>query len=264
MVEKKSTEKPELSIQERIDAHKEGSGLFCVVQGARFSGKTTLVGTLPGKTLLVQAAKVETNSRSARKLASDLGNDLSICKFVDLDDLIDIIEKFKTSDLWDHLYIDGMSAISDMLYDRDDIQKLLAAGKSDKTWGAYRLLGSELVKFILGCKDVVDTTAKNIFVTLATKEKKNSDGEVIEMQIACKGNVGIETINKVCPNVLPLRRIEDEEGESVRQMIIRTHDVYEARIDGILDTNTQIPAVLGNPSLDSFLKLAKAAMKNKK
>ena len=48
--------------------------LFCVVAGPRLGGKTTIAGTLPGKTLLLQAAVLESGSRSALKLARERGN----------------------------------------------------------------------------------------------------------------------------------------------------------------------------------------------
>jgi len=244
-------EKKKLSIKERVAQHKSNKGNFCCVMGARLGGKTTLAGTLKEPTLLLQAARLETNSKSALKLASENGYKLDVISFSSLDELAEIFEEFKESKEYKNLYIDSLSAIGDLVYDRPDIQKLL----NKDVWQGYRTLGSEIVNFILKCKDFVDNSDKNVFLTLALKEKTDNQGFVTKLDLIMKGNMSLEMLQKVCPNIICLFREEDEECNSIRKMAIRSHDVYNSRIDGILDSCEKIPAVV-TPDLELFLKVA--------
>ena len=74
-----------MSVLSRLIAQKaEDKKLFAVVAARRLGGKTTLAGTLPGTTLMLQAAVLESGSNSAKQLAEQRGNKLVVASFTSL------------------------------------------------------------------------------------------------------------------------------------------------------------------------------------
>lgn len=214
----------------RVSAANENLGIFGVVASERLGGKSTLAGTLPGKTLMLQAAVLETGSKSAKALAKKLGNQLDIVDFIDLEDLVGLIKDFETSD-YDNLYIDGISAVTEMKYYTDEVQRAM---KKDN-WGAFRMIGDSVRAFIKLAKAAATDHGKRVFITLALAPKRDANGNLTELVPQCKGNVAISEISRLCPIFVTLRTRYNEEGELMREMVTKSDDVYPGRLDTLLD-----------------------------
>lgn len=234
----------------RVNKADANKSLFGVVASERLGGKSTLAGTLPGRTLMLQAAVLETGSKSAKALAKRLGNHLDIVDFEDLDDLVGLIREFETSD-YDNLYIDGISAVTEMKYYTDEVQRKLKADN----WGAFRMIGDSVRAFIKMAKGAATDHGKRAFVTLALAPKRDANGMLTALDPQCKGNVAINEISRLCPVFVTLRTRYNEEGELVREMVTKSDDIYPGRIDLLLDDEN--PGVMA-ADLSKLLELVEA------
>ena len=221
-----------MSIKARLAKQEAAHGVFAVVGGQRLDGKSTLAGTLPGKTLLLQAGELETGSGSALALAAELGNDLQVLTFRSFGDLVEVLSDSELAE-FDNIYVDGISAINEMRYDCDDVQKVM----KKNIWDAFRLIGDDLRKVLREMKLLTMNHGINVFVTLAYKAKTNADGNVSSLEPDVKGNVTIAEIQRLCPTVLAIRKTFDEDGNIGREILTQSDDVYPARMETFLDHN---------------------------
>lgn len=210
----------------------KSQGVFGVVAGARVSGKSTIPGTLPGKTLMLQADLLETGSNSALKLAKKLGNDLVVLEFKSYGELVEVLQDPDITE-FDNVYIDGLSAITDQLYTSESIQKTI----KKNVWDGFRDLWQDTTNLLLLAKKL--SVKQNVFFTLAVKEKFDRDGSLIAIEPVTKGNATIEEVKKLCPTIVftVASSSTDEEGHTTikRQLVTSYLGVYSARIDSLLD-----------------------------
>lgn len=228
-----------MGILSQLAAKEKEAGIFAVVAGARTSGKSTIPGTLPGKTLMLQAALLETGSKSASNLAKELGNDLTVISFEDCVQLVSILEDPDVGN-FDNIYIDGLSAVTDMLFNSPEVKK----STKKNTWDGFRDLWVAATDLLLMAKGMA--TTHNVFFSLAVKEKYDSSGMLIAIEPEVKGNATIGSIQKLCPTILYTiaENYEDEEGvlHVDRKLITSYRGVYAGRIDSLLDN--QNPGVI--------------------
>lgn len=222
--------------------------LFAIVAGPRLAGKTTIAGTLPGKTVLLQAAVLESGSRSAAKLAAKRGNTLVTDGYV-FTDLVDFWPKLQAayeSDA-DHIYIDGYSAINDMRWGMDDMQRLA----TNDQWKAFGKHGQEMVNTLRKIKEY-SYGDKNVFVTCALKVEVAANG-VADVKLECRGKMAVTEISKIGEAVLTIVKQPTEQG--MKRVIVTNSDgTWPGRIDGVLDDDN--PNVTG-PDLSEVLALLK-------
>jgi len=218
-----------MGIRDRLGIE-QSKGKFFLVGGQRLDGKTTIAGTLKGKTLLVQADLLEAGAGSAEALAVKNGNQLDVISFSSIPELYDIIKDPELQS-YDNLYVDGVSAINELITMRDDFQKM----SKKNIWDAFRLLGEEMTKLMLSLKNVAREYPINVGVTLAYK-LKDSNG-LLSLEPDVKGNVTISQIQKLVPIVLGVRKKFDEEGNMKRVLVTKSDELYPARIDSLLDEN---------------------------
>ena len=221
-----------MGIKDRIAAEQQAKGKFFLVGGQRLDGKSTLGGTLRGKTLFLQADLLETGSSSAAALAESLGNKLDVLSFTDMNDLLSIM-KDKEALQYDNIYVDGLSAINEQVSVRDDFKKASRAN----IWDAFRLLGDEMRRFLLEAKKLTREHKINVGVTLAYKLKDTNGTTSLEPDV--KGNVTISEIQRLVPIVLAVRKKFDEEGNLKRVLVTKSDELYPARIDSVLDGNNK-------------------------
>lgn len=224
-----------MSVLARLIAQKsEDKKLFAVVAGRRLSGKTTLAGTLPGKTLLLQAAVLESGSNSAKQLSEQRGNELVVASFTSLPELVEVLKELKTDTEFTSVYIDGLSAMTDMKYSEPDMQRLI---KKDN-WGAFREIGQAVSDAILLAKELTYAdkakSPKSVFITVAIDNKTDANGNVIDVTLVAKGNKALSEITKLGEAVLTLVMVNTEEG-SKRSILTKSAEQYPARIDTLLD-----------------------------
>ncbi len=214
----------------------EGKKLFCVVAGPRLGGKTTLSGTLPGKTLLLQAAVLESGSASAVSLAERNGFQLDVVNFTNTDELLAVLKELETDTEYDSVYVDGLSAITEQKLRDPKIAKAIKVN----VWDGYRELGEAASEIILQLKALTYSEKakkpKDAFLTCALKIKQDKAGNVIDVELEAKGNVAVSAVTKLgeaVVTVLPAQKGENG-VEIPNRLITKTTDFWPGRIDGLL------------------------------
>jgi hypothetical protein len=226
--------------------------LFAVVAGPRLGGKSTLAGTLPGKTLMLQASVLESGSDSAKDLASRNKAELIVGDFSTIDELTSLIKELRDDTTFDHVYVDGLSAITEMLL---KTPKVAAALKAN-VWEGYRIVGDMVTEILLTLKELTyegkAKKPKNVFVTAALKVKQ--EGNTVDVELETKGKVAVSQVTKLGEAVLTvLPPIKTENGDTGHRLLTKSDDMWPGRIDGLLaDKN---PAVIAPADLSKVLKL---------
>ena len=228
-----------MGILDKIKESRSEEGVFAVVAGLRLSGKSTLAGTLKGKTIMLQAKTLETGSKSALQLAKKNKNKLDIASFESLAELIELMEEVKAMD-YDTVYIDGLSAVNEMKYFSPEVQKII----KKNVWDGYRELGDSLRRFLLFAKEL--STKKDVILTLALDPKFDANGSLVEAKVALKGNVTINEVTRLCPVVISVTSGYNDKDELVRKLLTKGDGVLPGRIDSILDEDnpSELPADL--------------------
>jgi hypothetical protein len=225
--------------------------MFGIIGGLRLSGKSTIAGTLPGKTLMLQASVLESGSQSAEMLAKKLGNSLQVLNFNSLGELIEIIAELKADTEFDNVYVDGLSAVTEMKLK----DPMTAALIKKSVWDGYRELGDFVTDVLLQLKELTYASsvkkAKNVFMTCALTSKQDKAGNVIDVSLDVRGNVAVTSVTKLGECVATVYLRQTEEGQE-RVLLTKTFDYWPGRIDGILDEDNPgiIPA-----DLSQLLKL---------
>jgi hypothetical protein len=245
-----------MSILDRVNNKSpKGKKLFGIVAGARLAGKTTLVGTLPGKTLLLQATIHESGSESAVALAKKSGNQLDVVNFDSITDLETLIKELRNDKVYDNVVVDSLSAVTEMKYSEPAIKKMI---KIDN-WAAFREIGECTTAVILALKELTYpdrvTMPKNTFLTCALSIKLDKAGVVVDVSLDCKGNVATSNVTKYGEAVVivaaPL--VGENGAKGKHRLLTKSVDVWPARIDGILDEDN--PGIIEPASLTAVLAL---------
>lgn len=234
-----------------------GTKLFAVVAGQRCSGKTTLAGTLKGKTLLLQASVWESGAESAKKLAAQLGNDLTAYGFESLPELHTILKELETDEVYDNVFVDGLSAITEIKYREPAV---VAMSKKD-TWAGWRAIAEESTDVILQLKSLTYKSKtkknKNVFLTIAIDVKADPNGMPVEVEMVAKGQVAISNVSKFAAGVLTVALMNGEKGVE-RKLITRNTGVFAGRLEGLLDSAN--PGIM-NANLSEVLNLIQSTTK---
>ncbi len=219
-------------------------------------GKSTLAGTLPGKTVLLQAAVLETGSRSAKALANKNGHKLDVVTF---NDLVDFRAKFEAALKTDadHIYVDGYSALNDMRWGGADIK---AAFKKNN-FEAYGKHGDDMTEIAKYVKAGAEK-GKNIFMTCAMKLKQDKDKDELDVVCEVKGRIAATELTKiaeVCVSIVKMPVGED--GKEQRVMITKEFNKWPGRVDGVLDDDNP---QFCQPDLSIVLRMADGSYFEKK
>ena len=233
-----------MSLPNRIEEDKKNAGMFICLAGPRFGGKTTALGTLKGKTLVIDIADEEAGSLGAITMSKRLNNPLDVVKGRDCSDVISLMREAVTLD-YENIAIDGLSALTEVEIAKPAVRRLLKGQTS--RWDAYRIVGEEVTKLIKEAKQLTTSSNKIFILTVALKEKVDAEGHVISTDIEAQGNVAEARVRGKCPFYVVARRTEDTEGNPIR--IIQTKDdgIYGARLDGILEQDNP-KGFLADPS----------------
>jgi len=220
-------------ITDRLKKQKEVSGIFLCVAGPRFGGKTTTLGTLKGKTLLIDISDKESGSRGAVNMAAKMGVEtFDVVTGYDCADVASIVEEAITLG-YDNIAIDGLSALTEVEMEKPAIARLL---KGEKTkWTGFALMGKAVTDLLQYLKTTSAESGKNIIITVALKEKTNSEGEVMDTGLDLRGQMAEGFITGRCPYFVVSRLAVDGEGKPLRILQTYSDGVYEGRLDGIFD-----------------------------
>lgn len=226
--------------------------LFAAVCAPRLVGKTTLAGTLPGKTLLLQVAVLESGCKSAVALAEQLGNDLTVLSIASLAEWEAVIDELSKDETFDNVYVDGLTAINEVVFRDPKTQKL----KNADSFKGYALIGETTDRILTDLKRLTYPTqnakAKNVFVTVALKVE--NEGGVTDVKLEVKGKVSVTSITKLGEAVLTiLPPVKTEDGVAPHSLLTKSDGVWPGRVDGLLEH--QNPGVISPANLTAFLKL---------
>jgi hypothetical protein len=220
-------------ITDRLKKQQELTGVFLCLAGPRFGGKTTTLGTLKGKTLLIDISDKESGSRGAVNMATKLGVDtFDVVTGLECKDVAELVEEAVTLG-YDNIAIDGLSALSEI---EEESAAVKRAAKSDK-WGGWALMGKNLIGLLSYLKGVSIGSGVNIIITVALKEKTNAEGEVTSTDLDLRGNIAKGFLTGKCPYFVVSRLASDKEGKPLRILQTYSDGVYEGRLDGIFDGN---------------------------
>lgn len=228
-------------------------GIFAAILGVRLSGKSTVAGTLPGKSAMMTAKTFETGSASAEQLAKNLGAELDVYEFTSSKDLIAMCKEAALT--YNNIFIDGASGLTEILYRQPDIAKAV----QKNAWDGYALLGDYVEDALLAIKDLTEVDGGvNIFVTASVDPKYDQAGNILEYVIESKGKSIIKNIRKIFPVVVSLRAAFNENGHRLDEpeMITKTEGVYSGRIDSLLAQDN--PGILP-ADLTTLISLIKGA-----
>jgi hypothetical protein len=228
-------------------------GVFAAILGQRLGGKSTIAGTLPGKSAMLTAKTFETGSATAEKLAANLGAELDVYEFTSAKDLAAMCKE--AAETYDNIFIDGATGLTEILYRQSDITKAL----QKNSWDGFALLGDQVEDALLAIKDLTERDGGvNIFVTASVEPKYDQAGNVIELVIESKGKSVIKNLRKIFPVVVSLRPAYDENGHVLDEpeMVTKTDGVHSGRIDSLLaqDNPGLLPA-----DLSALINLIKGA-----
>jgi len=226
-----------MSILERLKKAKTDPDkkLFAIVAGPRLGGKTTLAGTLPGKTIMLQAAVLESGCKSAQQLAKKNKAQLEVLTFSTVEELSELINDLVTDEEFDNVYVDGLSAITDIKYSEPRITNM----RKTNVWDAFREIGDTATEILLGLKGLTYPgdckKPKNVFVTCALAVKHDSDGQIIEVSLETKGNMAVSSVTKLGEAVLTvLPPLVTDKGEGHHRLFTKSSGWWPGRLDGIL------------------------------
>jgi hypothetical protein len=208
--------------------------LFGVIAGRRTSGKTTLAGTIPGNTLLLQAGVLESGSLSAEVLAKQNGHAMTVVNFHSIADLAGVLGELREDTTFDNIYIDSITAITELKYNEPEVQKTL---KKDN-WAAFREIGKSASDILLAAKSLTYNDhakkAKNVFITCALEIKSDAIGNVTDVTLLSKGNKALSDLTKLGEAVVTVVQV-DVDGEQRRKLLTKTANFFPGRIDSLLD-----------------------------
>lgn len=221
-------------IAERLKQSQSNRGLFICVAGPRFGGKTTVLGTLPGKTLLIDIASKESGSRGAVAMAKKLGNEVDVVIGKDCQDAADLVKEAVDAG-YDNVAIDGISALTEVEVESSKFKML----ERQNVWKAYGHVGDQVKALIKTLKEAASEHNINIVITAALSEKSNSEGVVTETSLFAKGKVALDEIKGRCPYFVVAQQVQSGKSDEGLIRILRTKTddagVYQARLDGIFD-----------------------------
>lgn len=231
------------SLLDKLKKQKQqSSGFMAAIGGARLSGKSTLAGTLPGSTLVIQPAGIEAGNTSPMELAKKLGNKLDLIEVENHGQLFEVLQDTGLLK-YDNIYVDGISAFTEMVYSSPEFATKTAKNK----WDGFDYIKDQSGQLVLACKELAEKHDKNVFITYSLKEKTDENGNVASVEMDAKGNATKTIVEGRSPNVVAAVAVTKEDGSLVRGLITKNKGPYVARLGNLLDEDNPgkiIPADL--------------------
>jgi len=221
-----------MSLDKRKKLSQKDKGNLVFVAGPRFGGKTTALGTLPGKTLLLEISSKESGSLGAVNMARKLDNQLDVVETVDCDDVETLVEA-AIKQGYNNIAIDGLSALSVVEQEKPKVKAMLNS-KGNAVFEGWRIMGTRLTDMLQHLKDTARSNQVNVVLTVALYEKADKE-DVMHTHLELKGNMAEGFIKGMCPYFVVSRQARNADGKLVR--VIQTYDdgMFNARLDGVFD-----------------------------
>jgi len=221
-----------MSLRSRVQEKKTQKPKFILVAGPRFGGKTGALGTLPGKTLVIEITDKESGSDGAVAVAEASGNTLDVVTGNDCDDVL-ALAKEAFAEGYDNVAVDGISALTEVEADKPKVKKHLQ-GTGNAVFVGWRMIGDSITQLIQDLKSLSLEVNKPIVLTLALKENKDREGNVTSTDVDTKGNMAESFIRGKCKFYLVARMAADKDGNPLYVLQTGDDGIYGARLDGVL------------------------------
>lgn len=235
-------------IQRLLQQRAERKGFFCAVGGVRLAGKSTVAGTLPGSTIIIQPRGIEAGNMSPVRLGQQRGNQVDLIEFGSHNEIFEILDDESILE-YDNVYIDGISAFTELVYGSGTF-----AAKSKKNkWDGFDYIKDQSTQLVTKAKELAETHDKNVFLTYALKPKYDANGIATSVEMVAKGNASKDLVEGKCPNVVAIYPAPVEgQDEPLRKLLTNNNGPYVARLGDMLDTDN--PKVL-DADLGELLKI---------
>lgn len=208
-----------------------------LVTGRSGSGKTSVAGTLPGKTLLLQVAGKEFGAETARAIASARGNSLDAIAVSSISDFMAVAEELKSDSAYDNVYIDSLSGLTFLVADDPEVAQLIQARKGGNPFVGYSRIQAEMDavhKAYISLLYAPTKKPKNVLFSLAIEPKLDAAGTPAEIAPVIAGRASYQIFTRPAPTILVLAtRVNG--GDLERVMLTSNHGQYIARVNGLTD-----------------------------
>jgi len=209
-----------------------------LVTGRSGTGKTTLAGTLPGRTLLLQVAGKEYGAETAMAQAKVNGNVLDSIALSSLSDFIKVATELKLDTVYDNVYVDSLSGLTFLAADDPEIAQMLQVKKPGANpFVGYSRIQAEIDKVHKAFSELLYAPSKkpkNIIFSLAIEPKLDASGLPAEISPVMMGRASYSVFTRPAPTILVLATKNTETGTE-RVMLTSNVGPYIARVNGLLD-----------------------------
>ena len=228
---------------------------YILVVGRSSAGKTTLSGTLSGRTLLIQPKGKERGAQTAISMAKTRGNEVVAVSVSSVSEILQLAEELKTDKSFDSIYLDGLTALTFLVAEDPIISELLEAKKgSANPFLGYEKIRAEVAKVNKALSELTYasvTKPKNVIVTLAIDIKTDMNGAPLECVPAMRGKASFTEFTRPSPTIVTLASRQTEQGLE-RILLTANNGIFLGRVNGILDEVN--PKVI-EPDLSKLLSL---------
>ena len=232
--------------------HRAADKQYILVMGRSTSGKSTLGGTLPGKTLFLEVKGKEYGGQNAAAKAYSRGNVVDVVALGSVKDFLDLAEELKADKDYDNVVIDSYSGLTFLVADEPEIEQVIV-GKKGNSFHAFDKIRFDVAKvhkaFSALTYAATAVKPKNVVATVAFDVKLDGNGASADLVIVQKGRASYQEYTRPAPTIVTLTTKKDT-GERV--MLTSNNGIYLASVNALLDE--QNPKIM-EPDLAALLKL---------
>jgi energy-coupling factor transporter ATP-binding protein EcfA2 len=244
-----------LSILAKLRAETEApSKPYILVMGKSTSGKSTLCGTLSGRTLFLEVKGKEFGGQSAAAMARSRGNQVDVVTLGSVKEFLALAEELKLDMEYDNVVLDSYSALTFLIADEPEVEQVIV-GKKGNTFQAFDKIRFDTAKVHRAISDLTYATVakkpKVVVCTVAFDVKQDGNGAPADLLIVQKGRASYQEYTRSAPTIVTLAAQNTETGLK-RVMLTANAGIYLGRVNGLLDSAN--PKIM-EPDLAALLTL---------
>lgn len=223
-------------------------GKLIAVLGERASGKSTIVGTLPGKTCMF-IMRGEAGGGAARALAKKHGNTVDIVDLPTYQNLVELLnEKIPGGeyDSYDNLAFDSLTIISEEVYKSKEVSMV----RNKNAFDGNDLYKLKVIDFVVKLKSF--TNKFNVLCTCAIKVERGENELPTDFDLTMIGGKTKNAVIGAFSNITCIYTMQAEDGSVKRRLITNNWNGLTCRLQDILDEDN--PKKI-DPDLSKVLEL---------